>query len=101
MNLNNPPQNLQVFLPSSNVADLDIARDKNYIIEKLIHRADFSAWRWMNATYDAREIAEVVKSSRDLDERDVRIWQYYLDIPEDQILCLQPTSVQTRKKYWM
>lgn len=99
--MTNPPGHLQVFLPSSNVSELDIQRDKYYIIEQLLRRADFQAWKWMYHTYDHESIAHVVKTSRDLDERDVRIWQYYLNIPEEQILCLQPTSVQTRKKYWM
>jgi len=98
---NNPLPKFQAFFPSTEVKNLDINRDKNYIINSLLINSNQQGWKWMLETYSKEEISEVVKESRNLQPRDVYFWMNLYNIPKEEIKCLHKNSQKTQKTYWM
>lgn len=46
-----PPKKLQVYLWSVDTSNLDINKDKIYIIHQLFNYGSFEEWRWLFKTY--------------------------------------------------
>ncbi len=94
------PSDFQAFLPSSPVENLDIVRDKRYIIQNLLKKANIDAWKWMLSSYTNQDIAQVVADSPQLKPKDVMFWIHYLNLPKDQISCLQTKFLSTPSPSW-
>lgn len=94
------PLKFQPFLPSSPLESLDTGLDKMYIIENFLKKANLSAWQWMLQVYAPEDIRQVVLTSKTLRPKDVYFWTHYLNIPKDQVLCLQTKSQNTLKSSW-
>lgn len=54
-----PPKNLQAYLWSVSVDDLDIEKDKNYIIHQIFAYGGIAQWRWLFKTYSFKTILNV------------------------------------------
>ena len=96
-----PPKSFQYLFPSSEIADLEVQRDKTYIIETLLKNASLSAWQWMLQVYAKNEIIEVLKSGTNLRKKDVALWSNFYKVPESEIACLQPTYHSGLKSSWI
>ena len=94
------PTAFQALFPSSQVENLEPERDRVYIIETLLKNASLKAWRWMLANYTAEEISSVIKQAKNLNKRDVLLWSYLLQIPQEEILCLQTKSLAGLNSSW-
>ena len=94
------PNHFQFLFPSSQVNQLETARDKTYIIDTLLKNATMPAWKWMMQTYSSQEISSVIKITKTLKKKDVMIWSSYLDIPPESILCLQTKFPAGLKSSW-
>lgn len=98
--MQNVPKEFQSLFPSSPVNQLEIRRDKMYIIETLLRNATMLAWRWLVRQYSSDEIATVVKRATGVRKKDVLIWSYYLNIPHQSIVCLQKKFRSGLKTSW-
>ena len=58
-------------------------------LERHLEEGDDEAIRWVLAEYDDSHITEVVKGSRRLSMKTVRLWQDYYGLPEEEIRCLK------------
>ncbi|MBU0579224.1 hypothetical protein KKE34_04775 [Patescibacteria group bacterium] len=94
------PSQFQPLLPSSEVKNLDIERDKKYIITSFLKNATLEAWRWMLKVYRKQDIIQVVKTSRHLKEKDVNFWVKFFHLPRKEIRCLRLKSQSTPKSSW-
>jgi hypothetical protein len=95
------PTDFQALFPSSPVENLEPELDKVYIIETLLKNASLKAWRWMLANYSSAEISSVIKQAKSLKKRDVLLWSYLLQIPQEEILCLQTKSPAGLNSSWV
>ena len=48
---NHPPKNLQATLWSNHVNNLDLNKDKNYIIHQILSVGSLEDWKWLFKTY--------------------------------------------------
>ncbi len=94
------PQNFQFLLPSSRVSNLDVQKDKTYIIENFLKNSTLEAWKWLLQNYSKNEITEVIKSSKNLRKKDVLIWSLMYNIPTKEILCLRTKSPAGLNSSW-
>ena len=94
------PKEFQPYLQTADIEEFDALENKRFIIQTFFHNASLKAWQWMWNTYSKSDIVEVLKTSRDLNERDATFWSYYLQVPPAEIRCLQPGFQATRKMYW-
>ncbi|MEX0896352.1 MAG: hypothetical protein WDZ94_05490 [Patescibacteria group bacterium] len=98
--MSNIPRQFQFLFPSSQVSELRIDKDQNFIIESLLKNATLEAWQWLRKTYSAADIGAVVKSSQNLRKKDVMLWSLVLDIPHKDIACLQTKSPAGLSSSW-
>jgi hypothetical protein len=94
------PKEFQFLLQSAPIEKWDAQENKQYIIAKFLHEGTIDAWRWMFRHYSKKEIIEVFKSARDLNEKDALFWCHYLKVPTEEVRCLQPGFQQMRKQHW-
>ena len=95
------PSDFQVLFPSSDIKDLSTKQDKTYIIQTLLKNSTLGGWKWMLKAYSEDAIAEVVRSSKILTPRETYFWSYFLDIPQNEILCLNKDLRKTQKTSWV
>ena len=98
--MNSVPKEFQALFPSVSVKDLDVNKDRDYIVEQLLKTATLKAWQWMVKEFSGEEIARVVKNSNQLGEKDVNFWSLYYNIPKTEIKCLQKKYRGAPKVYW-
>ncbi len=94
------PAELLSLFPSSNIYSLDVKQDKNYIIQTLLKNSTLAGWKWMLKAYTSEDIHTVLKTSKLLTPRETYFWSYFLDIPQNEILCLTKGSHKTPKTSW-
>lgn len=99
--MSSPPSELQVLFPSTNIQELDVNRDKGYIIQTLLKNSTLDGWKWMLQTYSSTEIAAILKDSKILKPRESYFWSYFLDIPQNEILCLNKDLHKTPNTSWV
>jgi len=54
----------------------------------LLEHGDLVAIRWLLRTYTRKEIAEVVKQSRQLSRKSANFWRLQLAIPKSEVYAL-------------
>ena len=54
--INNPPKSLQATLWSTDISNLDIQEDKNYIIHQILSIGGVDDWQWMFKIYPLKTI---------------------------------------------
>ncbi|NCN82398.1 MAG: hypothetical protein GW947_00360 [Candidatus Pacebacteria bacterium] len=94
------PKSYQYLFPSSSTTELDVQRDKTYIIETLLKNASLEAWQWMTKTYSKNDITSVLKSATNLKKKDTEIWSIFYKVPKSELACLQPTFRSGLKSSW-
>lgn len=94
------PSRFQFLFPSDVVSELKIQQNKPYIIATLLKNANLSAWKWLLANYSRQDIIQTIKTATDLKKKDVMIWSNYLNIPTQDIICLQTKSQAGLKSSW-
>lgn len=57
---------------------LDLQKNKNYIIERVLELGDERAVRWLFSKYSRREIKEVLAGSRNISRKSSRYWSLIL-----------------------
>ncbi len=94
------PEKLKMLFPSSNFQNLDTEKDKNYIIQTLTKNSTLEGWKWMLRNYSSEEIANTIKKSRILTPKETWFWCYYLNIPQEEVLCLNKDLQKMPKTSW-
>ena len=57
--MNHPPKKYQTTFWSVKISDLDLEKDKAYIINQTLAYGDLEMWRWLFITYGQQTIREV------------------------------------------
>ena len=57
-------------------------------------------WKWMVKTYSVEDISNVLKTSKQLTPRETYFWSHFLDIPQNEILCLNKNLQKMPKTSW-
>src|SRR3989344_723045 len=94
------PSEFQFLFPSSDIKNLDVQRDKAYIVQTLLKNSTMDGWKWMVNTYSSEDIAKVLKTSKLLKPKETYFWSYFLNVPQSEIACLNKDSQKTPKTSW-
>lgn len=80
-------------------ANLDLTKNRKFIIERVLNMGDQDSLRWLRNTYSEDEILDTVKMSRRLSKKTARCWQNYFDLREDQMRCFSMYSMSPDRFY--
>ena len=82
------PRYLQQFFWDVIPTQIDLGEHPEYVIARLLEHGDLVAIRWLLRTYTRKEIAEVVKQSRQLSRKSANFWRLHLAIPKSEVYAL-------------
>ena len=71
-----------------------------YVINSLLDKGDLAAARWVVRTFPKEMIIDTLKTMRDFSPRSGTFWQRYLNIPKEEVLCLQESYLTMRRTHW-
>ncbi len=66
---------------------LDIERNRDFIIERVLNMGDQLSVCWLCKEYSQIHILQVVKTSRRLSKKTARCWQNYFGLCEEEMAC--------------
>ena len=79
---------------------LDSKKRSIYIIERLLELGDINSLHWMFKQYPQTIIKQIVCQSPTLSKKTANFWGLILNIPKDQIRCLQPGFQKIHRAIW-
>ncbi len=94
------PKDLYRFFWDIKPEQLDPSAKPYYVINRLLDKGDLDAARWVLKCFPKETIIETVKTLRDFSPKSARFWAAYLSVPQEEVLCLQPSYLKTRRTHW-
>lgn len=79
---------------------IDLRRHAEYVIARLLEHGDLAAIRWLLRTYSKRQIARVVRQSRQLSRKTANFWRLRLGIAPSQVVALNRRRVLPSDPFW-
>jgi len=94
------PRRIALFFPEIQWDDSVADQYPFHVVERLLENGDTEAVRWVLARFDDEILRDVVCRSRKLSRRTARFWQQILQIPEDKVLCLNKSWINSPSRFW-
>jgi hypothetical protein len=94
------PRRLHQFFWEVDSKKVHLDKHADYIIARLLEHGDLAAIRWLLTTYTERQIAGVVKQSRQLSRKTANFWRLRLGIPESDVLALSRSYLLTPEPFY-
>ena len=73
------PDFLQPFFWETEFSQINIDKNRQYIIERILELGDLSAVSWLFSNYQENEIKEVLEISRKVSAKSRNFWQLILE----------------------
>lgn len=71
-------QSLLPFFWETDLEKVDIQRNKNFIIERILELGDRSAVEWLFTTYSTAAIKKTLEESRNISKKSKNFWKMIL-----------------------
>lgn len=94
------PAFLRKYFWDIDFAKLNPQKSPTYVIERILEFGDEKAVRWVLKTFSKQQIRETVCQSRAISSVTANFWSFILNIPKEQIRCLQPQFLKIRNELW-
>lgn len=88
------PCRLQRLFPEYDLVRLNVGRDRDLILSRVLESGSLEDAKWAFQRYGAPAIARFLKAegSRQLSSRSLRLWSLYLEVPPRKVLWWRKTS---------
>lgn len=83
------PQFLRPYFWDVKFEDVDITKNPQFVLKRIIDRGDTDALLWALDRFNANDIKNLVLTSRDLSRRTANFWALIMNIDPTTIPCLQ------------
>ncbi len=94
------PASLRKFFWDVDATKLNPDKHPLYVINRLLDKGDLEAARWVLKHFSKETIKETFRKRRDFSPWNGRFWTHYLNIPEEEVACLQPSYLTMRRQLW-
>ena len=94
------PLSLHKFFWDVDASQVNPGKHPKYVINRLLDKGDLAAARWVLRTMPRSTVVETLKTMRDFSPRNSRFWASYFGIPEEDVICLQPSYLRLRRMHW-
>jgi len=71
-----------------------------YVINRLLDKGDLAAARWVLQTFPRKVIVDTFRKLRDFSLKTAAFWANYLNIPREEVKCMQEPYLSLRKQLW-
>lgn len=79
---------------------VDPSKNSLFVIQRLLDKGDRESVSWVLENFDQETIRKTFTTLRDYSPRVAHFWKLFLNIPENEILCLQKPYQKMRKSHW-
>ena len=93
------PIDLKKYFWDTNFEQLDIKKNKAYIISRLYCYGDLKAIRWVKCTYSKEDIKEVAKNRRDLKPMVANYLRQQFNLKKEEMAYYR-AIVSMNYEYW-
>ncbi|MEK7109846.1 MAG: hypothetical protein AAB441_01495 [Patescibacteria group bacterium] len=94
------PKSLHQFFWDVDVKKIDARNKPYFIINRLLDKGNVEAVKWVRKNYSEKEIRETFAHIRDFNPKVGRFWSLFLQIPTEEVACLQPSYLKMRRTHW-
>ena len=94
------PDNFKKYFWDVKPEDIDSSRKPFFVIQRLLDKGDWESASWVFKNFDQETIKKTFTTLRDYSPRVAYFWKLFLNIPENEILCLQKPYQKMRKSHW-
>lgn len=94
------PRRVALFFPEIQWDESVADQYPFYVVERLLENGDTEVVRWVLDRFDDELIRDVVCRSRKLSQRTARFWQQFFRIPEEKVLCLSKSWLNSPNRLW-
>ena len=94
------PTSLHRFFWDINIKKLDPKNKPHFVINRLLDKGNVEAVKWVRENYTKNQIKETFTHIRDFNPKVGRFWALFLKIPQEEVVCLQPSYLKMRRMHW-
>lgn len=87
-----PPESLRNLFWDTELTQIDCERHAAYVVERVSDHGDIEHWRWLLNYYGPDRVREIVSGSRRISNKSANLWRLLLNIPREEIACLNKSS---------
>ena len=82
------------------VDELDLQKNPEYIIGRILEYGDIEAVRWMFQTFDRKLITKLFSNKKSFSRITANFWKIFFDLSEKDISCLRKPYQKNQKTHW-
>lgn len=97
---NSLPTEFHIFFWDVDAKKLNPSQNPKYVINRLLDKGNLSAARWVLRNFPKELIVETIKTMRDSSFKTVNFWAHILNIPTEEIKCMQEPYRTMHKMHW-
>ena len=94
------PKSLHQYFWDVDIKKLDPEKKPYFVISRLLNKGNVEAIKWVKGNYRQEQIKDTFRNIMDFNEKTARFWSLILKIPEEEVKCLQPSYLKTRRTHW-
>lgn len=94
------PPFLKKYFWDADYKQLDLEKNKKYIIERLLELGNKKAIQWLLNNFKKSDIAQTLKTTRNLSRLSANFWSNLYGIPKKEVRCLTTQFQKTHRKIW-
>ncbi len=80
-------------------SQIDIVKNKRYVIERILRFGDFEDYQWMRNVYSTEDIKNVILEERsELDPRSLNFWCHSFCVEES--ICTKKLLAKKQELFW-
>ncbi len=94
------PKRLWIYFWDVDVAKLNPSQKPYFVIQRMLDKGNTDCVRWVCRHFPKKTIADTFKTMRDFSPWTGNFWSLVLQIPHEQMRCLQQPYLNQRKALW-
>lgn len=94
------PSNLNKFFWDVEPKNIDPSKNPLFVIQRLLDKGDRESVSWVLENFNQETIRRTFTTLRDYSPKVAYFWKLFLDIPENEVVCLQKPYQKMRKSHW-
>lgn len=94
------PKRLWQYFWDVDVKKLNPQEKPYFVINRLLDKGNLEAAQWVKKNFPEKTIQETFKNIRDFKTKIGYFWALFLNISQEDVLCLQEPYLKMRRMHW-
>ena len=94
------PSYVKKYFWDADVNKLDMPRQADYVIARLLQYGDIRSMRWLFRHTDKEDVRRAIINRRGIPARSLCFWTLFFNIPKHKVKCLSKSYQNRQKTIW-